>query len=593
MLLLRGSRLREVDDVIKKLTLTNFKAFGRYSLTFGDTAFLVGPNNSGKSTIIAALRACASMLRMAARTRATDEQRIDGITRTGHFFSSQPIGLQSENLPHEFHEVETRLRLDLARDLTLEAVWPPDDSSGGFFCLREEGFALTRPADVRRLTPVIGLVPVLAPVSHTEDYLTPKHIQSNLDTRLSSTHFRNQLRLLQEEVGHLGDPASGFDDFVAFSRDWLSELQLQDLRVNGAGGLDLYYSEPNSRVPKEIFWAGDGLQIWLQLLLHVFRHRHADVVVLDEPDVFLHADLQRRLVDLLDSLSGQTITATHSAEVLAAAARDSVVWVSRDRSRGIRSPGAETLVGLSDALGSAFNLRLAKALRAKVVLFVEGEDMEVIRALGRRVGAGRVIREAGIAVIPLIGFDRWEHIEPFQWMAANLLDGAVPVHVFLDRDYKLDEEVDAVEQRLRAIGVTPHIWARKELENYLLVPSAIARASGTDETVIARLLEEAIASQETDYRANVFASHRRCALRRVDDTTVHRDASAFASAVWADPQLRVERCGGKRALSDLNRLLQTSGYKAVTPRRVIGRMRASEVPAEIRGEILRIDALVS
>ena len=66
--------------------------------------------------------------------------------------------------------------------------------------------------------------------------------------------------------------------------------------------LDLYYTEAGRRTEKELVWAGDGVQIWLQLLLHVFRLRERDVVVLDEPDVFLHPDLQRRLVWLLESL---------------------------------------------------------------------------------------------------------------------------------------------------------------------------------------------------------------------------------------------------------------------------------------------------
>lgn len=574
--------------MIKKLTLTNFKAFERFTTTFGDRAFLVGPNNAGKSTVIAALRAAASMLRIATHARATDTQRLDGVSRTGHVFSSGQLGLEFENLPHEFRQVETALRVVFARGVTLDAVWQPGDPSGGFFCLREEDFAITRPGDVRRVVPSVGLVPVLSPLEHDEDVLSPKHVKSNLDTRLASRHFRNQLHALRQQSTADGN---GFDDFRAFADSWLSELRLLRLNLNRVGGLDLYYSEPRSRIDKEIFWAGDGVQIWLQLLLHVFRHQRADVLVLDEPDVFLHADLQHRLVDLLDSLSSQTITATHSAEVLAAAPRDAVIWVSRDRVRGVRSPSPETLVGLSDALGSAFNLRLAKALRAKVVLFVEGEDMEIIRALARRLGADRVVRETGIAVIPLLGFDRWEHVEPFQWMVNHLLEGAVSVHVLLDRDYNLDSEVSAVERRLHDVGVTSHVWAQKELENYLLVPSAIARSSGAPESEVARLLDEAIAAQEIDFHANIYQSHRRCAARRLNDTTVHREATQYASALWADVRLRRMRCSGKRALADMNRLLQSAGYKAVTHRGIVNKMRVGEIAEEMRSEILRIDAL--
>ena len=49
--------------------------------------------------------------------------------------------------------------------------------------------------------------------------------------------------------------------------------------ATGGEGLDLFYSESGSNKPKEIFWAGDGMQIWLQLLLHVYRLRDADVAL--------------------------------------------------------------------------------------------------------------------------------------------------------------------------------------------------------------------------------------------------------------------------------------------------------------------------
>jgi hypothetical protein len=44
--------------VLRRLDLHNVE---RFAVTFRDDPFLVGPNNAGKSTIIAALRACAAM----------------------------------------------------------------------------------------------------------------------------------------------------------------------------------------------------------------------------------------------------------------------------------------------------------------------------------------------------------------------------------------------------------------------------------------------------------------------------------------------------------------------------------------------------
>ena len=110
------------------------------------------------------------------------------------------------------------------------------------------------------------------------------------------------------------------------------------------------------RTPKELYWVGDGMQIFVQILTHLWRLRSADVVILDEPDLYLHADLQRRLVRLLDSTPAQTITATHSSEMLAEASSDSVVWVDKSRRRAVRRPKPASLEDLSTQIGSSFNL---------------------------------------------------------------------------------------------------------------------------------------------------------------------------------------------------------------------------------------------
>ena len=52
----------------------------------------------------------------------------------------------------------------------------------------------------------------------------------------------------------------------------------------------MYFRE--GKVPKELNWAGDGVQVFLQLLFHLWRLRGSSTIMLDEPDVYLHADLE-------------------------------------------------------------------------------------------------------------------------------------------------------------------------------------------------------------------------------------------------------------------------------------------------------------
>ena len=85
-------------------------------------------------------------------------------------------------------------------------------------------------------------------------------------------------------------------------------------------------------------------------------------------------------------------------------------------------------------------------------------------------------------------------------MSEQLLEGAVEVFALLDRDYRSDPECKAVKDKLSRLGVHCHIWKRKELESYLLQPSAIARLTGADEQWLEEASAEAEEAENTSLR---------------------------------------------------------------------------------------------
>jgi hypothetical protein len=580
------------SSMLRRLDLLNFKAFDRFRVDFraDDDAFLVGPNNAGKSTILAALRAGAYMARLASRRQPTDVLPVDGASRFGWGFSGDSVRLVEENLRHEFRQDETRLTLHFSSGASLHAIWPkPDDDQdapAGFFYVRHEDVPVRLPSRVREVLPSIGVVPVLSPLEHTERLLSDDYVRNYRESPLASRHVRNQIRLLQQQDADDDHFRTRLDEFRSFAEPWLPEITLGHVRTQygeGETSLDLFYEEAGSRVPKEIFWLGDGMQIWLQLLLHLFRLGDQEVIVLDEPEVFLHADLQRRMVELLEAFPGQTVTATHSAEVIAEAHDESVIWVSKSRARSVRSPKPEVLYELSAALGTAFNLRLARALRAQSVLFVEGRDGKLLRDIARTAGVDRIANERDLVIVPMPGFDRWTQLEFFQWIVSDLLEDSVSGFVILDRDYRPQQAVDAVESKLRATGLRAHVWRCKEFENYLLCPAAIARLSGATSDWIAAQLQECADSLEDDVWAQLYAEQQRALAGQGKATaTVAKQAKKAADQLWSDPSRRVDICGGKELLRLLNGRLQHTGHKAVTDRQLARHLRATEIPKEMR-----------
>jgi predicted ATP-dependent endonuclease of OLD family len=311
--------------------------------------------------------------------------------------------------------------------------------------------------------------------------------------------------------------------------------------------------------------------------------------VLDEPDVYLHPDLQRRLVAILESAKPQTIVATHAPEMLTEAARESVVWVDRTRKTARRARDQRFLDQVNTRLGSGFNLGIARALRSRLALFVEGHDMKLLRNLARTAGAPLVAKERGITVIPLEGFSNWANVKPFSWMAKELLGDAVRIAVLLDRDYRGDEAVFDVEHNLADIGVVGHVWRRKELESYLVVPAAIARLAGRAIEDIEEYIDLVAEGLRVEVESNYLAQRRReLGNPKINEVTMNQLLIPEFEREWSSPGKKIEMVPAKDLLAGLNDRLQLTG-KAVTTRGLSVSIRRSEIASELTEFVLQIE----
>jgi hypothetical protein len=579
--------------MIQRLELTHFKGFARFSVTFGKQALLVGPNNAGKSTVIAALRAVSNMLRIA-RWRVADTygETPEG-PRLAWSFDSRRVGLIAENLRNEFRNDMTSLSVRFASGATLSAYWPPEDEDGdepeSFFVIRSpDSVVLRRPTEVAKSVPTMTVVPGLSPVEHEERVLSAEHVKSEMFGRLGSRHFRNQLRLLEEE--------EAFDAFREWAAPWTPDFTVGDLNLRNTDNgraVDLYCHEKGTRTERELFWAGDGTQIWLQLLTYLYRAQDSEIVVLDEPDLYLHADLQRRLVRLLESLNVQAIAASHSAELLVEASPRAVIWVDRGRRRAVRAPDERILTQLSDSLGSHFNLRLARALRARAIVFVEGQDARLLRNFARTLGARHVVEDTDLAILPLEGFSRWDRVEPFKWLVNDLLERSLPLLVVLDRDYRTQGQVDAVKAKLASVDVECHVWHRKEIESYVFEADPIARLTDSSSDEIAEVLRQAADPLETRVSTRQLAERLATEVdAKHHQVTVMEAHQQDFAALWADESRRHHWCEAEDILASLNAWLQSQKRRTVSPRWLAGRMKRSEIPDEMAALIERANGLV-
>lgn len=576
--------------VLKQIRLVKFRAFKDFTVSFREGTYMVGPNNAGKSTILTSLRIADVLLRHSYRRKPDLRETDKGLAVTGYPVNLREFPALRDSLRFEFGDEEARLEVQWKSKARLIAVWPAEerenDRPGFFYLTLPTGSPVRTPSQAKEHFPALGVIPILTPAEHSERLLDVEYVKQNIAGRLSSRHFRNQLRLLESN--------DELKDFVSWARPWLGDLSFDTLGQHFSEDgylVEAFFYEGGSRVPKEVAWAGDGVQVWLQLLYHIYRVREHDTIILDEPEVYLHPDLQRRLVRLLESTGRQIILATHSSEMVAESDGRLTTLIDRTRRNAIRPKTDADFELLSATLGTAFNLRLARALRSRVVVFVEGQDMSVLRRFAKTLGLTAIEGEIGLTVIPLQGYSNWGRIEPFTWLCGELLPQAVKTFVILDRDYRPEEARIEIMENLKTAGICGHVWERKELESYLLSPSVVARLSGVGETAVVNWFEEITKSMESDVFGRLLDEQVR---RNVSPTKHLVDVtSAFKKsfdAEWKSPEYRLKVCPPKQVVAKVNGELGASHHRTVSMATLAQAHRAAEIPQEVKDLLTSIEA---
>jgi predicted ATP-dependent endonuclease of OLD family len=243
----------------------------------------------------------------------------------------------------------------------------------------------------------------------------------------------------------------------------------------GSGVLTMLCLE--GRMTREIYWVGFGFQIWCQLLTHLSRATENSLVIVDEPEVYLHPDVQRQLIGIIRDIGADVLLASHSSEIIAEADPSEIVMIDKRRRKGERLKDVAGIQRALEAVGSAQNITLTALAKSRRILFVEGlDDFRLLRRFARRLGLQELSSGAGITPLESGGFGSWERITTLAAGIADALGAPLTIGAIYDRDYFCDEQITDVKQRLAISLKLARVHERKEIENYLLIPNALDRA---------------------------------------------------------------------------------------------------------------------
>jgi energy-coupling factor transporter ATP-binding protein EcfA2 len=572
-----------------------FKAFENFSIQLRRFNVLVGPNNAGKSTILAAFRILSAAIRRAESRKAEWIPGPEGRV-SGHKIDLSSISVAEENLFFNYDEDEPayiRFRLSSGNILTL--YFPEREVC--FLIPDAQGRPCSTPATFKtNFRCPIGFVPILGPVEHREPLYDREAARLALFNYGAARNFRNIWY-------HYPD---GFDEFRELvMKTWPGMDVMRPELDRSYARVRLHMLCPENRRPREIFWAGFGFQVWCQMLTHVIQSRGMALFLIDEPDIYLHSDLQRQLLGILRNLGPDILIATHSTEIITECEIDDIVIIDKRRRRSSRIRRAGQLEEVFRALGSAVNPILTQLAKTRRVIFVEGADFQLFARFARKLGVDRIGYRSDFAVVPTEGFNP-ERIRNLKAGMEATLGTPVAAAAILDRDYRSDRECAQIIAGCGNFCDLAVIHDCKEIENFLLVPEAIDRAAEArlnDKArrggltlpyePIAGPTLQAFAEEKRHYvTSQCLASRRRyergASSAAVEETLVQSELGNIERR-WGDAQERLRMIPGKEALGCVNQVLQDRFGVSITPTAVIEAMHVGEVPSEMSLLILKLD----
>ena len=521
---------------LKSILLRNFGPFRKYEIQFPEEdqvcALLTGKNNEGKSCIIRALKLLNAATKVVGRNRQIIN--INGDERY-RLLQADLDSVVVGRLVHNYQETIAEIRGTFSNGIRVEVFLDP---------MQDIVYADHIGQVPKELRESIGFIPPLGPVAEFEEPLTERYLRSVVDTSLAPRHIRNHFQFILNE-----DEFELIRDIV--SNTWSNITLLRCEYDATQNHLNTFYKE--DRWEREIAWAGQGLQVWFQIVSHLVRLRDKPLLVFDEPEVNLHPEKQNDLVSLVrEYCLGSAIIATHSVELMNNVSVSHIVHVEKSKSKPKpKSTDDRThLEIVRSSIGSNFNLIASQFDDVDALVFTEDtQDFKTVVAF-----ASRLRINARLFNIPSHGFSGYKKV-PFYKDAYNLLIGReTDCRVLLDRDFYPVDYLESVQNEMEKQNIQVLFTPGKEIENCFLSPKVIDQIIPKNErNKFDTFWDEVYEGLYYDCHGSFLKLHQEFLPSKLDIKTVATKYGPQFDKKWQSHESRHLLVSGKAALQKLRK----------------------------------------
>jgi len=469
--------------MLTSIRIRNFKRFDDVDIELGKAVVLIGPNNSGKTTVLQALALWEIGLRQwnSKRGGKASPEKRPGVTINRRDLISIPTpdanllwrDLKVRHVERVGDKPHTQnIRVDvIVEGITDGKKWSSGfefdySNEESFFCrpIRLPGYESV-PVKNAKFTPVpsecdkvrIAFLPPMSRLAATE----PKWEPGRINVLLGEGQTAQVLRNLCHQINDRPEPKTEWGKLVGHIHKLFGVKLLPPRYIKERGEITMAYEEHRG-VEFDLSSSGRGLQQTLLLLAHLYANPQT-VLLLDEPDAHLEILRQRETYNLLTQVAeeqgSQIIAASHSEVVLSEAADRDVVIAFVGKPHRMDDRGSQVLKALRDI---GFD-QYYQAEQTGWVLYLENStDLSILRALAK-----------------VLDHPAQEFLErPFVHYVATNLPRRAREHFFGLQEAKNDlvgiAIFDRLDSELQPGGpLTETMWRRREIENYFCMEDVL------------------------------------------------------------------------------------------------------------------------
>ncbi|CDZ68004.1 ABC transporter, ATP-binding protein-related protein [Neorhizobium galegae bv. orientalis] len=328
-------------------------------------------------------------------------------------------------------------------------------------------------------------------------------------------------------------------------------------------------------------------------MMHLIAADQDSTLILDEPDIYLHPDLQHRLLNLIGQRVGQYFVATHSTEIINTVEPGDVLIVRPDSRGAKRIQGDTGYTDVYAAIGSSENAQFARLAKTKKVLYFEGKDARILSKIAKKQAGTDFISSATVTLMKTDGFANWSRVSTSSWVFENFFGFHIPVAAIFDRDYRCDDEVEEFLNDINTKDTQCRVLPFKEIENILLIESAV-KASVKKHS--GRPLPEDWEQQISDIFMACFEEMKSKTLSarighrisyevgrgsKKDIATVSASEEEAFTKAWPNVEFKRKVVPGKAVFSDIAGKVQQKFAVTLTPARVIDELAIGDIHPEV------------